>query len=287
MSFNFAYNWSYYPISDQPNLITNILDDTDITISFYPIWYKRAALEWTIPSAWGACTFNVYRGPSDAGPFEKLNATPINSNYFKDTTSLAIDKFNQDYYILEVVKPDNSIVQTSPRTWQATRRDFIQLKAQDIQRREWFLLSRIAGAESMIFRRKSYGKRCSHCWNETTERVMDDNCKYCLGTSFEGGYFPGFSTFIQYDATPNQTYFQYFGKFQPNQIGAWTTCVPDIGSLDLVLRLPDWKMYRVIQVANTELKTVKVKQMLQIIELDKTSVEYQLAIQQMPGDYQS
>jgi hypothetical protein len=276
MGFSFDYSWGYYPLAGGGPLPTANLKTDKISVKFYPVWYRQVTLEWSVPAVWGHCLFNIYRCETESGPFTRLNQTPINSNHFADTSTMEFSKFNKDYYIVEAILPGGATLQSSAISIENVRSTPIQLKALDIQRREWILLSKFNGAKTLAFRRKTYGKRCSLCWNPDTERVMRDNCPNCLGTSFDGGYFPAYETFVNYDPTPNALILEYFGKSEPNQIPAWTIGVPELNSFDVLVRLPDWKVYRIAQINATELQTVPVRQIMQLIELSKETVEYQL-----------
>ncbi len=290
MSFNYSLNFSYFPISApivEPT--TSVADKSSINIKFYPIWYKHVTMEWDIPVEWGNCTFNVFKSATEDGPFEQINITPISTNYIKDSTTEAFSKFNKDFYILEVILPSGSTIRSRAVSWRKTRHKMVELKALDIQRREYLLMSKFSGAETLVFRRKTYGERCPDCWNYDTERIMDDKCPTCLGTSFNGGFFTGIKTYLQYETTPNAISLTYFGKFEPNQLGAWTISYPELNSLDVIIRLNDWKAYRIERIVPTELATVPVRQILQLTELDKTSVEYKLVtrdLTEFPGAYQ-
>ena len=85
--------------------------------------------------------------------------------------------------------------------------------------------------------------------------------------SFQGGYFIGLETMMQYDPTPNNPAFGYQGRVEPNNIIAWTIDYPDINAFDIIMRIPDQKIYRVESKQTTELQTVPVRQILQLTEL--------------------
>lgn len=290
MSFTYSPSFSYFTLTDPAGIpATTVSVDGDIRIKFYPVWYKQVTLEWSIPPFWGDCSFNIYRSYSPEGEFIKMNATPILGNSFRDAESQAFNKFSHDYYIVEVILPTGSTIRSPATTMENTRKKSIQLKAMDIQRREYILLSKFTGVNSILFKRRTYGKRCSLCWNEDIQKSMDDNCPSCLGTSFEGGFFPGVNCYVQYESTPDTLARTYFGKFQASQIAAWTISYPDIASHDVLLRIPDWKMYHVDGITSTELQTVSVRQIMQLVELDKSSVEYNLCTRDtevFPTEYQ-
>ena len=233
-------------------------------------------MEWFIPFFWGDCTFNIYRSANEVGPFLKVNDVAIHSNKYSDPIPPLSSKFNLEYFKLEIIRPDGSIYHTKATTWIRGIEKKIELKLSDIQRREWLLLRKFVGVESAIFNKKTYGKRCPICWDEKAKKVVRDACTNCYGSGFDKGYWKHTSTYIQYEPTPNQSMEAAFGKFEPNQIGAWTIAMPQINAKDMVFRIADNKMYEVVSVANTELRTVAVRQLLQLAELSKSDIEYQL-----------
>ncbi len=128
--------------------------------------------------------------------------------------------------------------------------------------------------------------RCPNCWNTYTEQVTQDHCKVCLGTSFNGGYFEGLETLLQYEPTPNDATLGYQGRTEANQIQAWTISYPEIDVFDVILRVPDLRLYRVDKLMDTELQTAQVRQIMVLTELDKESVEFELVNQILPEEYQ-
>lgn len=285
LNFN-AYSFQYYPRFLSVDLPVS-REASPIVVKIYPLFYKQMVVEWSIPADWGNCTFNIFKGPGDAGPWTKISPVPVSGFYFKDVNTVQSSKYFSDFYKVEVQTSTGKVFQSIARTWENVRTGWVNLRATEIRRRELLLLSKFVGVPSIIFRRKTFGKRCPICWNGKIEKVIKDNCPSCLGTSFEGGYFEGFKTLLQYDPTPNETQFSYQGRFEPNTIMGWTVDTPDVSPFDLVLRLPDWKIYRVEAIQNTELQAVKVRQILKLNELDKESIEFRLANSQMPTDYQN
>lgn len=277
MNFEFSYQWSYYPLFGAKPITNGDSISGDFTVKIYPLWYKQITVEWSIPAAWGNCTFNIYKSDSqEFSTFTKLNVVPLTGNYIKDTTTQDFSKINKGWFIVEAVLSSGKRIQSNPTTWINKRNAWVELRAQEIQRREWFLLTHYTGAESYVFKRKTYGQRCKECWNFQLEKVLKDKCDTCMGTSFEGGYFDGLRTYIQYDPTPNDMFLEYFGKWEKNEFPAWTIAVSELKSRDLVYRVPDGALYYVDDHSSTELQTVSVRQLLKLIELDKESPEFKL-----------
>lgn len=285
MSLGFTFHFpGYFPNFRTLPLASNI-ETNYLPLTIYPVFYKHNVVEWSAPDFWGNCSFDIYRSETEYGPWEKLNPTPVTGNHFKDATTQDFSKFQNGFYTVECLLPSGQRIKSAATTWQNKRTGWADLRAIEIRRRESLLLSKFTGIKTFIFRRRNFGKRCPECWNFETEQVTKDHCSTCLGTSFEGGYFNGFETLVQYDPTTNDAVLSYQGKVEQNQIPAWTIDYPEISIFDLILRVPDWKLYRVDRVFGTELQAVVVRQSMLLTELAKESIEFKLAEQALPQGY--
>lgn len=234
-------------------------------------------LTWTVPASFGSCGFDVFRSDTEYGPWEKLNENKlVDIASFLITRGVKDSKFISNFFVVECTPTIGRKIKSEVITLDNKRSTWVELRAREIQRREWLLLRKFVGVKTLIFRRKTFGKRCPECWDEKTGKTLKDNCPTCLGTSFEGGYFPGHPTLFQYEPTSNNAVFGYQGKVESNQIPAWTISYPTIATFDLVLRVPDSKIYRVDLVQTTELQTVTVRQLMTLTELSKNNIEYKL-----------
>lgn len=251
--------------------------DPGIEVTVYPHWYSHASIAWTVPSTWGSCVFRVYT--QDGPAITELTTTPIAGPTFLDTTLRETSKFHNISYIVEAIltTQGNALKRSIPTTWEYKRRDWVELRYNEIQRREYLLLSKFVGVKSYIFRKRIYGARCTRCWNSDSEMVVDDHCPVCYGTSFLGGYFDPLPSFIQYDSTPNDRRKGYQGNIEPNQIGAWTISIPEISPDDVLIRTGDWAAYRVSRVTPTELQTKTVRQILTLTQFSRSDIENTLA----------
>ena len=291
MFFNYAIHWDYFPLFGSKVLTDSDSISEDISISIYPYWYKQITIEWSIPSGWGACKFHIYRSEIENGNYIQLTPTALDPSikFFKDMDAQDVSKFNRSWYIVEALLPNGKRIQSNPSTWGGKRLPFVEIRAQEIQRREWLLLNKFTGIESYILRRKTYGMRCSNCWNYDLQKVVKDQCAVCMGTSFEGGYFPAIKTLVQYDPNPNDVELTYFGKWESNELMAWTIAFPEMRARDLIYRVPDAALFHITDWANTELQTVTIRQLLKLTQLDKDSPEYHAVLQNklIPAEYQT
>lgn len=283
--FGFTFHQpGYFPAFHRLPLIQTVQSGY-IDVTVWPNFYKQIVVDWSIPSHWGACKFDVYRSEDATGPWEKMTTAPITNNFFKDLDLKDFSKLMSGWYIVECELPDGRRIQSIPRTWEPVRKGWVELRAKEIERRNALLLTKFTGIQSVIFRRRHFGKRCTECWDFNTEKVTKDHCKTCFGTSFEGGYFNGYETLFQYDTPKNEAVLEERGHLEINQMSAWTVSYPRIEELDLILRLPDWKMFRVDDATATTLQTVPIRQVVQLTELSKDGIEYILSRQYMPAAY--
>lgn len=275
LSFN--YTPDYYPLFAFKPLTSSDSVSDNLQVTVFPIWYKKISLQWTVPSSWPVVGFHIYKSNNTDGPYVRLNEVIIASaDYYKDNTTTQYSKFNKDYYIVEAVFSNGQRVQSLPSTWQNKRTAFAELRAREVQRREWLLLSKFTGIPSFVFQRKTYGQRCRVCWNFQLEKIMNDKCPDCAGTGFEGGYFDPRETLLQYDASPNDISLEYFGKWESNNLSAWTISLPETKARDLIYRVSDGSLYYVEDWFPTELQTRTVRQIFKLVQLDKESPEYSM-----------
>lgn len=265
-------------------LVAGAIDNRNIQVTLYPSWYEQIVAEWSVPAQFGNCLFNVYFSQTEDGPYNKINQVPIKGTFLADSTTQEYSKFDHAFYKVEAILLDygNALLRSEPTTWGAYQNPWVGLRSREIQRREQLLLRKFVGVKSYLFRKLSYGKRCPLCYDPRTEQVLDDHCPDCLGTSFSGGFFEPVPILAQYETTPNSRDKTYFGKVEENQLGAWTTSLPQINSEDVVVRTGDWAMYRVSRIMTTELQANTVRQILTLTQLSKGDVEYKLVKRHLP-----
>lgn len=255
----------------------------EIRVRVYPRWFHYVALEWTIPAEWGDCIFDVYHSSTESGNYVKINPTPLSGNSLVDYSTQDYSKFRNGFYVVEasLLGPSPARMRSAPATWKNQRSDWVQIRAVEIQRREDILLRKFTGVKSYLFKRRTYGMRCTNCWDARSETVTKDKCTVCFGTSFQGGYFPPIPLFVQYEATPSNVMKTYFGRFEPNQIGAWTISIPEVASDDILIRTGDWNVYKIGAIQTTELQTSTVRQLMSLTQLSKRDVENELVTKKL------
>ena len=281
LSFSFGLLTATRSVASSDNPTDSV--SPAVRVKVYPRWYHYAALEWTVPAAWGDCVFNVYHSTTEGGNYVKVNKDLVNGNGLIDYTAQDYSEFRGGWYVVEALLDAGrgARIRSQPAMWQNVQRRWVEIRAEEIQRREFILLRKFTGVKSYLFKRKTYGQRCPACWDPVSETVTDDHCTTCFGTSFAGGYFPPQPLFVQYDASPNQVQKTYSGRLEPNVIGAWTLSMPQMASDDIIIRIGDWNVYRVSSVQTTELQANPVRQILQLDQLSRRDVENELVTKRL------
>jgi hypothetical protein len=160
----FSFGFEYFPRLSSLTLIPG-RESSSIKVSLYPVFSSHITVEWSIPVGFGACTFNVYMAPSETGPWEKTTLSPTESNHWKIPLSAFNSKYSNYFYVVECIKGNGTKVQSSLVTLQNTMTTWVNIRAKEIHRREWLLLRKFTGIPTIVHRRKTFGKRCTECWD--------------------------------------------------------------------------------------------------------------------------
>lgn len=278
--FSTALSPEYFlPTPDLRPITTSGYAVIDLQVRVLPKWYEELSLDWVTPPSWvnKEPRFNVYRSEIEDGAFQKLTQVPIATPFYKDISTTESSKASQDFYVVEALLNDDTVWRT-PVAYAGDRLPrWHAIRLKEIQRREWILLRRYVGVyDSTVLRLIRYDGPCPECYDKTSRKLLKDYCVTCYGTGVKGGYYPGFKTKIQFDASTENTIYTYFGKFEPNQIGAWTISIPNLEALDVIIRHKDFKVFRVKALQNTEILNKGCRQIMQLDEQGKESVLYKL-----------
>jgi len=266
-------------VGNKVRLPVNRMTIPKFTGVLHPQWFDSAHLVWEPDPSWVSPVYDIWRGESPEGPFIKLTQQPVAGNQYTDPSFKLASKYYSDWYLVQVWLGDVSIGFSAPITHENELSPWHFRRKQEINRREWIILSRFNGVPSMILKRVQpgkYGYRCSRCWDPTRRMVTDDHCPVCFGTSYEMGYYNGIRTYVNYSDFQSTDYPMEEGRWENAARMAWTIAYPKIDPNDLLVHIPERRVYRVDNLSSTLMRTVPVKQNLQIIQLPPTAVEYLL-----------
>jgi hypothetical protein len=285
---DFNIGWQLF--ANQPtNIITPIGTESsyvEMSITVVPDWNKSVYLEWDPieppEDAVGPPVFMIYYSESEFGPFTSITTQPISDTTYFTRWQEQDSKIYEQFFTVESIYFDASgdrlpLYRSYPRIPSLGLPKWHILRSKDIIRREAILLDKFAGAPAIIRSRKRMGVRCPDCWDEVNEKVTDDHCKTCLGTSYKGGYDTGMRTKLQFSSMDSVSRMAYQGLEEPIRISAWGLPFPLLHPGNIILREGDRKVFRIDgHQGSTEMLTNVQRQNVVLTELGRDAIENEL-----------
>lgn len=197
------------------------------------------------------------------GEMRLLTAQPTSLTTFVDLETNVSSKYANDYYLVEVILNGVVVGTSEPMACSTKLSGWHALRRQEINRREWILLKRFTGQQTLLLKNVKYGQyesRCPECWDTVNKIVTKDNCQTCYGTSYRGGYYKGIPTYFQYDNYNKVKQLRQDGQYEPSDLSCWGIRVPVVDMDDLLIRTTDMTIYRAAAQLDTELLSNPVRQ---------------------------
>lgn len=268
----------------QTDYLEPLIDDVpyvDMTVRIVPDWNTSVFLDWDpiVPPDDGTGTpaYSVYSSESELGPFTKITQQPITDTSFLTDYQINDSKVYEQYFTVEVEYSDGRRYRSYPATPSQMLPKWHLLRQRDMIRREKILLRKFSGSSAIIYTPKRHGLRCKTCYDPIHEKIMDDHCTECYGTSFEGGYNTGMRTLMQFSSIDPQQTHTYYGESEQIAISAWTINYPLIHPNAIVLREADRRVFKCEgHQGSTEMLTNMQRQNVILRELSRDSIENQL-----------
>jgi hypothetical protein len=217
--------------------------------------------------------FSILRSESPAGPWETL-VDEIEDRYsFTDGEVDLRDKWRKFYYKVKLDKKDASETQESdPTTLSAP----IDLVAAEVQHRERMYFTEFVGRRALLYPRRAFGQRC-HCYDEVLGKSERSRCLECYATGYARGYLNPVVIPIQIDPSAKSIQMQPDILTQQNHTAARTVAYPEIRPRDIIIEAEN-RRWRVGKVSKTERLRAVVHQELQLVEITRGDIEYQLPV---------
>ena len=250
-----------------------------------PLWPRRVYVQWILrnPTAGTGYFFDVYRSGSYSGPWE-LIAHDLADTYFHldDAFESPNDKSGPDLQSTRrVVVYKVTVRRTTTILAEAVqgisagldhRRQGIHRK---LARDAYVSLKHGAGTGVAVFKRRWWGEPCPKCLSLTGQSTRS-HCGTCNGTGITYGYWEPVYTYAQRTASPMNAQLGVPGQIDVNRMRALLPCIPQVDPLDFLVFLQDNKRYQVENIGGSEIHGVSVHQEVDITELARSAVEYNL-----------
>ena len=259
-----------------------------------PLFPKRVFIQWDLiqPTENGSYTFIIQRSGSIDGPWETLQAGLQNSfNYIDDLTNQPYlpedgkahlySLQREIYYKVQVIPPSGCInAATSEAHGLETELAPIQ---RGLRRRlrydEQILFKKHNGVRLALLKRRSWGERCTECYDPTTRATMKEYCSTCYGTSFIGGYWNPVITWGRINTPKNvQAQTTEKGKKEAAPHVITLLDVPILQDKDLIVEISTNLRHEVRNQRQTELRRRSVHQQVTTSLLTHDAIEYTIPV---------
>lgn len=219
-------------------------------------------------------TMQVFRSEALMGPFEPVTTTFEDRYIFVDARIPQGDKYRQLWYRLVLIKKSDEATATFGPVTQEAEPDLV---AQYIRRAEQTLFTQATGRMCWLFKARTFGPRCTSCWDRVLGKSRRSNCLSCFDTGFLRGYHDPMEVWVQIDPAAKAR--QNVSQQSSQQVGtrARMTSYPNIAPDDVLVEAEN-KRWIVLTVEQSERLRAPIKQELTLKEIELTDIEYKLPI---------
>ena len=218
--------------------------------------------------------FILRAGDSPMGPYTQVAGPIVDGYRFRDVRVQQLHKWRQYFYKLRVVDRRTGEAKEFGPT--PSGDDGPDLIAVEIQRLEDKLFREFTGRKCFLFTARTFGPRCS-CFDVVQNKITRSNHRPCFGTGWLGGYMSPAAVWVQIDPNPKNTAATSLQEIQQSDSLARMISFPPVSPKDILVEASN-RRWRVISVRQTERLRSAVRQELQIHEIPRGDVEYELPV---------
>jgi len=214
--------------------------------------------------------FYLERSEAEAGPWDQIAGPLVDRYYVRDNNvPLITTNARTLYYRVKALHVPSGTILYS-RTFD--REGDITLMGKEMIRLERVLFEEFVGVKCWLFPRRTFGQRCPNCYDHVLDKVIDDECKTCFGTSYSGGYHYPVSFWAQIDQPEEAEQVTIEDHRRVLYFQMRTGPTPGVKPMDLVVDHQN-RRFRVIQVGGTSRLGVTVRQEVKLVNIQKGSIE--------------
>lgn len=218
--------------------------------------------------------FAIWRSDSPSGNFTKIVDGLTNVFSYKDTSVNLYSKWRKFFYKVHCyLTSDPTKNVFSSVEYNATKPDPV---AVEIVRRNNLLLKNFVGVPAHVYIRRTWGQRCTNCWDAIKQRKTQSNCALCFNTGFVGGFFDPVSVQMNFNPSPEMIRHAQFEQ-QLDTTTAWMSNYPPVSPKDVIIENGK-KRWRIVQVNQTQKKRLLVHQIFSLAQVNLNDIEYTLAV---------
>lgn len=215
----------------------------------------------------------VERSESSEGPYTQVSP-PFRAHYrFVDTSIPTGHRFRQLHYRLRLRNLKTQEVDYSTSFTQEPEPDLVAIEI----RRHLHYLYREKGRRAWLLPARTFGRRCTVCWDATLGQRTRSHCLQCFDSGFFGGYLYPIEIFIDIDPSGTNTQPSQVGVLQPNSTTARMGHYPGVKERDLIVEGEN-NRWVVSSMSQTEHMRAPLMQMLNLRQVFPRDTEMKIPL---------
>jgi hypothetical protein len=234
-------------------------------------------LQWSLePTSWPFedLAFINFRSNGPTGPWDEVATAEVGRYVYYDYDVISPGVNRLYYYIIRVASiSGQGYRDCDPVTLQHAP-DHI---AMEMVRKKTLFLRVKGGIGAVVLLKKSWGPKCSRCYNHERGQPDDCDCTECYGTGYPGGYLT--PVFVPALANLTDTILVRAGlKYETDQTYWEMANYPVVSPEDVVVDQLMNIRYRIDRVHPTSHRGYPISQIINILRADDTDVLYRIPV---------
>lgn len=177
--------------------------------------------------------FRILRSEAQEGPYVYITESFSDKYLFLDNmVDIETRASRRWYYEIEVTHRAFGREETHGPVARIAEPDVI---AMEIQRQHNLVYRKVCGRKSWLFPARTFGQRCSSCWDPVEKRTTTSRCLECYGTGFVRGYHNPVEIFSQFDPTPSTALADFARQETMKGQTAHTGSYPEVKPGDMIV----------------------------------------------------
>lgn len=218
--------------------------------------------------------FYVERSESQAGPWDLIAGPLLDIYRVRDTSALQTSNLRKFFYRIRVV---NMIRDVETISAPFDREGGMDLIGAEIARNNEVVFREYTGVKCFVFPVRTFGQRCTQCWDATLEQITNPRCPTCFRTGFVGGYHYPIKFWAQIDESDQTEQVSSALRTEVKLDALRLGVLPEIKPRDLIVDFKN-RRFRVTKVGGTRRLGRKVHQEVHLSQIEPGSIEHVIPI---------
>ena len=252
-----------------------------------PVYPSHVYLQWTVEDKESALgTVHILRSQSQSGPYNVIAEVDSTEYSYSDHEPNLLGLTRNYWYIIKAnsAYSDTEYVLSEPKTAEYELTGHRAKIARKARRDLKVQLERLNGVELIILKLRTFGPRCTKCFNPLTNDIMYSHCTECYGTTYVGGYHDPVRVYGKLDPVVVQESLGASGTNQSAVTGVTIVEYPVVEVNDIIIEARTNRRFKVVQKMQSESSRVLVHQDLQVTEISRAGIEYEVPIKAVDNE---